>query len=39
MNEPRRCRAIRDYVAKSDDELSFKEGDVIFVPKRAPGDR
>jgi len=39
MNEPRRCTAIRDYVAKTDDELSFKEGDIIFVPKRVPGDR
>ncbi|EDQ92172.1 uncharacterized protein MONBRDRAFT_31285 [Monosiga brevicollis MX1] len=38
-SEPRRCRAIRDYTAKSEDEISFKEGDVIFVPKRVAGDR
>lgn len=39
MSEPRRCKALRDYVAKTDDELTFKEGDVIFVPRKAPGDR
>ena len=38
-SDTRRCTAIRDYVAKSDDELTFREGDVIFVPKRNPGDR
>ena len=33
MAEARRCKAVRDYVAKNDDELTFKEGDVIYVPK------
>ena len=32
--EPRRCKAIANYIAKSDEELSFKEGDVIYVPVR-----
>ena len=31
----RRCKAIRDYAAKSDAELSFQEGDIIMVPFRA----
>eukprot|EP00730_Choanoeca_flexa_P009448 TRINITY_DN12648_c1_g2_i19.p3 TRINITY_DN12648_c1_g2~~TRINITY_DN12648_c1_g2_i19.p3 ORF type:complete len:256 (+),score=90.21 TRINITY_DN12648_c1_g2_i19:6131-6898(+) len=39
MDNMRRCKAIRDYVAKSEDEITFKEGDVIFVPKRVAGDR
>eukprot|EP00049_Salpingoeca_infusionum_P005500 m.92787 g.92787 ORF g.92787 m.92787 type:complete len:244 (-) comp12990_c0_seq2:5540-6271(-) len=39
MAQPRKCVAIRDYTAKRDDELSFKEGDVIFVPKREAGER
>eukprot|EP00045_Choanoeca_perplexa_P002733 m.26192 g.26192 ORF g.26192 m.26192 type:complete len:231 (+) comp11671_c0_seq1:87-779(+) len=39
MDNMRRCRAIRDYVAKAEDELTFKEGDTLFVPKRVAGDR
>jgi hypothetical protein len=35
--QPRRCKAIRDYIAKNDDELTFKEGDIIFVPVRTDG--
>lgn len=37
--EPRKCRAVADYVAKADDELTFREGDVIFVPNPTRGDR
>ena len=34
----RRCKAIRDYVAKQPDELTFKEGEIIFVPFKSNGD-
>lgn len=35
--QPRRCKAVADYVAKSDDQLTFQTGDIIFVPVRADG--
>lgn len=37
MADLRRCKAVRDYVAKNDDEITFKEGDIIFVPNRTDG--
>jgi hypothetical protein len=37
MVEPRRCKAVRDYAAKNDDEITFKEGDMIFVPQKTDG--
>ena len=28
---------MRGYAAKNDEELTFKEGDIIFVPQRTDG--
>eukprot|EP00051_Salpingoeca_urceolata_P026712 m.478308 g.478308 ORF g.478308 m.478308 type:complete len:130 (+) comp21103_c0_seq1:188-577(+) len=38
MADTRRCKAIKDYEGKNDEELTFKAGDVIYVPKKGSGD-